>query len=73
VEKEKMQIYFAECQKNTLGKVYYAECQQVALDKEVSLPSVNAWRSAQLTAVSYTRLLTALCRASLFAENLTLS
>jgi hypothetical protein len=38
-----------------------------------SLPSVSAWRSAKITVVSYRRLLTVHCRASSFAECLTLS
>jgi hypothetical protein len=42
------------------------------LDKEATFPSVKAWHSAKITAVSYRRLLTALCRASLFTECLAL-
>jgi hypothetical protein len=43
-----------------------------ALGKEAILSSVNVWHSAKLTAVSYSWLLMALCRASFFAESLTL-
>jgi hypothetical protein len=42
------------------------------LGKEVILLSAKVWRSAKLTVVSYRRLLTTLCRASCFAESLTL-
>jgi hypothetical protein len=45
---------------------------RTTLDKVASLPSINAWRSTKIMAVSYRRLLTALCRASPFAECLTL-
>ena len=44
----------------------------LTLGKEAILSSVNAWRLAKLTTVSYRRLLTALCRGSHFAETLTL-
>jgi hypothetical protein len=40
--------------------------------KKQPLLSVNAWRSAKITIVSYRRLLTSLCRVSSFAECLTL-
>jgi hypothetical protein len=44
----------------------------MTLGKEASLPSTNSRRSAKITAVSYRRLLTALCRELLFAECLAL-
>ena len=43
-----------------------------ALGKEAILPSVNVCRLAKLMVVSYSWLLMALCRASLFTECLTL-
>jgi hypothetical protein len=54
---------------------YLAECQErhsLTLDKIATLLCVNASRSLKLTIVGYIRLLTALCRASHFAESLTL-
>jgi hypothetical protein len=54
-----MEIYFAACPCKALGKVHF-------------LSSVNAWYSAKITTISYGRLLTVLCRASSFAEYLTL-
>jgi hypothetical protein len=53
--------------KYTLPSVYGE-----TLGKETSLPSANSRRSAKITAVSYRRLLTTLCREPLFAECLAL-
>lgn len=44
----------------------------MTLDKEATLLSAKVRHSVKITAVSYRRLLTALYRASLFAECLTL-
>jgi hypothetical protein len=46
--------------------------RRLTLGKEASLPSANSRHSAKITAVSYRRLLTALCRAPMFAECLAL-
>jgi hypothetical protein len=62
--------------KNTLSSVQEWHSGQHALPSvkvktlgiEASLPSVKARHSAKITVVSYRRLLTALCRASSFAE-----
>jgi hypothetical protein len=51
---------------------WFAECWAATLGKVSSLRSANVWRLAKITVVSYRRLLTALCRASPFAECLTL-
>jgi hypothetical protein len=57
----------------TLGTACSAECVRPGtLDKKTSLSSVKARRSTKITAVSYRRLLTTLCRAPPFAECLAL-
>jgi hypothetical protein len=62
----------AECQPvDTRQNSFFAECRKT-LDKAVSLPSANFRRSIKLTAVSYRRLLMALCRVPSFAECLAL-
>jgi hypothetical protein len=66
--KEK-KLYFAECPRIPLGK---ACSGRGTLGKEASLPSAKARRLTKITAVSYRRLLTALCRAPPFAECLAL-
>jgi hypothetical protein len=55
-----MKIYFAECQGRHSAKCWFA------------LLTLGKIASAKLTAVGYRRLLTTLCRASLFVECFTL-
>jgi hypothetical protein len=71
-KEKKFKIYFAECPKKTLGKACSAGVSRLTLGKEASLPSVNSRCSAKITTVSYRRLLTVICRASLFDECLAL-
>jgi hypothetical protein len=52
------------------GKIWICRVSSVKKDtrQNIDLSSVNAWRSAKLTTVSYRRLMTTLCRASRYAE-----
>lgn len=58
--------------KNTCQNKDLSSVCEVTLDKEDILSSVNLWHSLKLIDVNYRRLLTTLCRASIFAESLTL-
>jgi hypothetical protein len=51
-----------------VNKKYFVECPAAALGKEDSLPSARTRLSAKVTAVSFRRRLTALCREPPFAE-----
>jgi hypothetical protein len=57
-------MYFTKCPKMALGKTRFAECRSVSLatlGKEATLLSAKSWGSANVTAVSYRRMLTDLC------------
>jgi hypothetical protein len=71
-QNNKIKIYFVECPRKALGIACSAECQTGALDKEAFLPSARTRLSVKITAVSFRRWLTAICRALPFAECLTL-
>jgi hypothetical protein len=53
---------------NKKTKIYFTECPTGALGKKDSLPSTRTRLSAKITAVSFRRRLTTLCRAPQFAE-----
>jgi hypothetical protein len=55
-----------------LGKAFSVECHFLTLGKEASLPRAKTRLSAKIMAVSYRRLLMALCRAPPFVECLAL-
>jgi hypothetical protein len=62
----------SSAKKDTRQNIDFSSVILLTLGKGAVLSSVNVWRSAKLTTVSYRRLLTTFCRGSHFAKTLTL-